>query len=443
MAVDSQSDEGRLIRQLIPLSRLSNEKFAQLCKQIDVNEVGSGHVLFQCGDNSGDFVYLLKGSVTLKTDTLNIETIKAGSEASRFALAHQTPRKVNAVADGRVRYLRLQANMVDFSLPVAYQEQPSDMLVQSIDDTDDWMSALLRLPIFLKLPPANLQKLLISLQEVNYKPGEVIVQQGDEGDYYYIIKKGHCLISRKPTPNAKEVKLGQMTDLDAFGEDALITGEPRGVTITALTDTSLFRLSKEQFNILIKKPLLEYVSYEQAQDLVDQGSILVDVRGPDEYNKYHLPHSINMPFFSFRMQLKSLNRQTPIVVICRDGRTSESAVFVLLRYRFNAVVLKGGMESIQPHIIDEVAQFTEQVDEEGHLTSAANPNMAVAATEIRTPDNDINTLRQLAQHFKARCAALEAEKKLLESKCATLAKQAALLRAELANRPNKETNRED
>src|SRR5574343_1018093 len=112
MAVDTQSDEGRLIRQLIPLSRLSNDKFALLCKQIDVNEVGSGYVLFQCGDDSGDFVYLLKGSVTLKTDTLNIETIKAGSEASRFALAHQKPRKVNAVAVGRVRYLRIVADML-------------------------------------------------------------------------------------------------------------------------------------------------------------------------------------------------------------------------------------------------------------------------------------------------------------------------------------------
>jgi CRP-like cAMP-binding protein/rhodanese-related sulfurtransferase len=435
MAVDTQSDEGRLIRQLIPLSRLSNDKFAQLCQSIEVQEVGGGHVLFQCGDASGDFVYLLKGSVTLKTDFLNIETIKAGSDSARFALAHQTPRKVNAVADGRVRFLRIPATMLDFSLPVTYQEQPSDMVVQNTEESEDWMSALLRLPIFMKLPPSNLQKILTSLQEVTYKAGEVIIEQGGEGDYYYIIKKGHCLISRKPTATAKEIKLGQMTDWDAFGEDALITGEPRGVTVSAIVETVLFRLKKDQFNQLIKQPPLEFVSYERAQELIEQGSILVDVRGPDEYNKYHLPHSINMPFFSFRMQIKSLNRQTPIVVICRDGRISESAVFVLLRYRFSAVVLKGGIESIQTHVAGEESAAVNRDSEQ--LSSAQVQKMATAATEISTPDSDVNNLRQVAQHLKARCAALEAEKKLLESKCATLAKQLALLKAELAKR-NKE-----
>ena len=35
------------------------------------------------------------------------------------------------------------------------------------DDSDDWMTALLRSPIFQRLPPVNLQKILMSLEAVH------------------------------------------------------------------------------------------------------------------------------------------------------------------------------------------------------------------------------------------------------------------------------------
>ncbi len=103
-------------------------------------------------------------------------------------------------------------------------------------DPDDWMTALLRSPIFQRLPPANLQKILMGLEAVHFKKGEIILEQGGTGDYYYLIKNGQCLLTRKPSPNAKEIKLAQLTNGDTFGEDALLSGAPRNVTITALTD---------------------------------------------------------------------------------------------------------------------------------------------------------------------------------------------------------------
>ena len=77
-------------------------------------------------------------------------------------------------------------------------------------DSDDWMTALLKSPIFQRLPPVNLQKILMSLEAVHFGKGEVILDQGGMGDYYYLIKNGKCELSRKPTPNAKEIKLAQL-----------------------------------------------------------------------------------------------------------------------------------------------------------------------------------------------------------------------------------------
>ena len=172
------------------------------------------------------------------------------------------------------------------------------MAIEEIESNpDDWMIALLRSPIFKRLPPVNVQKILMALEDVHFKKDEVILTQGSEGDYYYLIKNGECLLTRKPSPKAKEIRLAQLTTGDTFGEDALISGAVRSLTVTALTDISLLRLDRQLFLSLIKNPTLKFVNYSEMQAAIKQGSVLLDVRTPDEYVSGHLDGSINEPFF--------------------------------------------------------------------------------------------------------------------------------------------------
>jgi rhodanese-related sulfurtransferase len=223
------------------------------------------------------------------------------------------------------------------------------MMIEKIKgNSDDWMTALLRSPIFQRLPPINLQKILMKLEDVHFEQGEVILDQGSEGDYYYLIKNGQCQLSRKPSPKAKEIKLAQLATGDTFGEDALITGATRDLTVIALRDTSLLRLNKELFLSLIKEPSIKFVDYTQMQEAMKKGAILLDVRTPDEYAGGHIEGSINEPFFLLRMQLKTLDREKPFIVVCGNGKVSEAAAFLLLNNKIEVTVLKGGMANITP-----------------------------------------------------------------------------------------------
>lgn len=434
MAVDINSEEARLIRRLIPLSTMSARQFSNLCEQIQIESAEPGEYLFKRGDNDSRLYYLLEGSVNLQTEAFTVETIRADSESARFAIAHQIPRKIHAVANGRIRFLRLNANMVQSSEVTPYQENTSTMMVEELEDGDDWMTTLLRSPVFRSLPPANLQRVLMSLEEIHLKPGETVIRQGEAGDYYYIIKKGQALISRRPSPNAKEIKLAQLGDLDSFGEDALISGEPRNVSVTALTDLTLLRLGKEQFIDLIKKPTLKYIGIEELDQQIKNGAKLIDVRNPDEYKSYHLPHSVNVPFFSLRMYLKSLHRHHPIIVVCKDGRTSESAAFILHRFKFNAFVLKGGMSSVKPgELSSKPATFT--IDDGTETGNSFVPSSEIISnlSEHSGPEQKQNAdLSQVVRQLKARCNELVAEKKALELKCAALSRQIEQLKAEMA-----------
>ncbi len=433
MAVDCLSDEGRIIRQLIPLATMSSSGFEALCGLLAVEEAENGQFLFRRGDVNTDLFYLLKGSVSLQIDALKIETIKAGSDSSRFPLAHQIPRKVNGVANSRIRFLRLNADMMKFAQDAPYEESTSIMIDDELVENDDWMTTLLKSPIFRVLPPANLQKILMSMEEINVNAGSVIISQGDDGDYYYIIKKGRCLISRKPAPNAKEIKLGQLSGQDSFGEDALISGQPRNVTITAISDVSLLRLAKDKFISLIKLPVLKYISYPEVQDMLSKGAKLIDVREPDDFKKSHLPESINVPYFSLRMQLKTLNRLRPVVVVCRNGKISETVAFVLIRHKFNALVLQGGIEALSEGQL--IATIPYHVDESleiiGNYSETYEEASALHFSEEMPSHDEIQHLHQLIHDLRMRYNNVQAEKNALEHKYSTLAKHVEALEAKL------------
>jgi len=427
MAVDINSEDGQIIRKLIPLVNLPGAQFAKLCADMTVEDI-QDQALFKKGDVDPHLIYLLRGEVLLQAEGLVIEVISADSESARFALAHQIPRKIDAVANGEVRFLRLDAEVVNHPEPLVYREDNSYMVIEEPeDDPDDWMTTLLRSPIFQRLPPANLQKILISLESVRFNKGDTIVAQGDEGDYYYLVKAGKCLLTRKPSPNAKDIKLGELNNGDSFGEDALLSGEPRNVTVTALTDTSLLRLDKSQFTALIKNPSLKFVDYDELLEMLSQGAALLDVRSPDEYATGHLNESVNVPFFTLRMQLKNINREKPVIVVCGNGKASEAAAFLLLRHRFNAMILKGGMENIPRELESQTACFdiddgmetlVGQVDEQAGDESPASEDGLV-----RFLKSENEGLRKINHQLNDKCMRLEVEKEHVEEQCRSLQKQ--------------------
>lgn len=446
MTVDVNSEDGLIIRKLIPLATLPGAQFNALCAEMTIEEIQDG-CLFKKGDSVSQLVYLISGEVALQAAGLVVEVIAAGSDSARFALAHQIPRKIDAVANGRVRFLRLNADIVNNPPPLAYEDNSYMVIDETEGDPDDWMTVLLRSPIFQRLPPANLQKILMGLEAVHFKKGETILEQGGTGDYYYLIKNGQCLLTRKPSPNAKEIKLAQLGNGDTFGEDALLSGAPRNVTITALTDIVLLRLDKNRFISLIKEPSLKFVDYAGMQEAVKHGAILLDVRSQDDYEDQHLDDSINAPFFSLRMQLKTFNHDKPVVVVCRDGRISEAAAFLLLRHKINAMILAGGMEGLAPGggLATGASSLAMKPEPEDKASFAAGVRIESLPREIeqkRLIDNLVTdvpagiledqiralkleneTLRNTNQQLNDKCMKLEFDKQHAEKQCRILHKQ--------------------
>src|SRR3546814_1550563 len=92
------------------------------------------------------------------------------------------------------------------------------------------------------------------LQKFDAEPGQVIVKQGEPGDFFYVIVSGRCIVTREQ-PNQKAVRLAELDAGSCFGEEALIADERRNASVTTLTRARLMRLAKDDFRKLLNEPL--------------------------------------------------------------------------------------------------------------------------------------------------------------------------------------------
>jgi rhodanese-related sulfurtransferase len=212
---------------------------------------------------------------------------------------------------------------------------------------DDWMTMLLQTKAFHKIPPANIQAIFMRMQQINYRSGDVILKQGTEGDYFYVLTRGSAIVTRE-TPLSKDgIKLAELLVGDTFGEEALISDAKRNATITMTSDGSVMRLGKDDFKNLLNEPMLDWISYEKGQEIIAGGGVWLDVRLPSEYENHHLNNAINIPLYFIRLKMSTLDQDTNYVVCCDTGRRSSAGAYILSGRGYQAYVLQGGINEEQ------------------------------------------------------------------------------------------------
>ena len=271
----------------------------------------------------------------------------------------------------------------------------------------DWMEYLLQSPIFQKLKPANLQQILLKLEEVHYQKGEVIFNQGDVGDYFYLVREGRCTLGRKASERSKPVQLLELGENETFGEDSLLSGETRSLTVSAVTDMMLSRIDKENFINLIKIPILVYITQEEIAHEIANGAVLLDIRPGHEYANRHIQGSRNIPFFSLRLHVQELKSANKVIVVCKDGALSEAAAFVLLKQKIEVCIIKEGMSAITDLTV-------------GNLPLEDTPAIELQAPEI--------SLEQENQELQRELEILKIEMALLSKQNRILTKQTEKLK---------------
>jgi rhodanese-related sulfurtransferase len=345
-----QPAQTSLLNTLEPIAALSPGRVDELAAMCVVETVSQGLNPFRMNVvQSEQLLYLLQGDLKLIYTDGQSDELHGGSDATRHPVISDKAPLKDAVAMTDLQILRIDADLLDIMLTwdqLAGYEKGAHKSDKQRRNAGEWMESTgvfsaesLKNGIFRALPPANVEELFRRMERTPVKAGQVIIRQGDEGDYYYLIESGVATVSRSANPGHPPALVAQLQAGSAFGEEALASGNKRNANVTMQTDGVLLRLGKSDFIELLKKPLLTKVGVDEAKRMIQQGTQLLDVRTHAEFNLKHASNAINVPLHEIRESMTQLDKNKDYIAYCQSGRRAASAAFILAQSGFRVAVI--------------------------------------------------------------------------------------------------------
>lgn len=339
------------LSRLQPIGQLDEKSLAGLVPlcQVERFERGSDPLVARNWD--GKVMYLVKGQLRVDAPSGGMDIIVGGYDQALMPVRSDGHRPARTKAITDIEVLSIDEEPLDIVVTWDQVAQKSEPALTDRTSTTEWrrMSGLftmenLTLGALAELPAANIDTLLQQFESVSVNRDDVIVRQGDFGDYYYLIERGRCVVTRQIAGTS--VTLAELREGDVFGEEALLADSVRNATVTMKTDGALLRLAKDAFIRMLREPLIKRVQFAEASRRVRDGAIWVDVRFPAEFQTNGLPNAINIPLNDIRQASSVLDHEQQYIVYCQTGRRSAAAAFLLSQRGIHAMLLEGGLKAM-------------------------------------------------------------------------------------------------
>lgn len=214
-------------------------------------------------------------------------------------------------------------------------------------DSSSLMAKIRQSELFRDLPAKNLEEMFAKMETVKVKAGDSIVEQGDEGDYYYLLVTGMAQVLRQADNEDQPRVVAELNEPVGFGEEALISNAKRNATVKMTTDGIVMRLSKDAFDEYVKEPLMTWLAPIEAQDRIAKGAKWIDVRDAGDAKQGHLHGALFIPMSDIRKRMGELDKSSFYVCYCLNGRLSSTASFLLRQHGYNVGVLRGGLQALK------------------------------------------------------------------------------------------------
>lgn len=105
--------------------------------------------------------------------------------------------------------------------------------------------------LFSSLEDNDVTVVIGAMSEVTAPEGEIVINQGDEGDFLFVVETGKLDCSIKIGDTEKIV--GSCEAGGSFGELALLYMQPRSASVKAVQACVLWKLDRETFNHIVKE----------------------------------------------------------------------------------------------------------------------------------------------------------------------------------------------
>ena len=155
---------------------------------------------------------------------------------------------------------------------VAFNGQDTDPAVHIIADdmrrsATTEAEAPTHIPLFSDLSAQELVDISLLLDYRSVKTGTISFREGDPGDSMFFVSAGEVEVSRLRW--GRRIKLANLGEGELFGEMSVLTGLPRTATVTAVKNTELLLLTKENLEkIFARHPEFEAEIRREYEDRI-------------------------------------------------------------------------------------------------------------------------------------------------------------------------------
>jgi len=324
----------------IPFDGLSPSHLREIQQQVSVHRLPAGRLLFKRGQSSDKAYFLVDGELDLIDAGFTVRPFAADDDENYLAVDNYSRHTVNAISRDSATLYSIERDKLD--LLMAWTQATDLMPGEDEGEDHNWMDALLASGLFAQIAPAKLHALFVKFQPREVELGETVIREGESGDTFYVVKRGKAMVSRTDTGGDQPV-----AGLGAgrfFGEDALISDQPRNATVTMTSDGELMCLDKADFQAILQASVIRRLTEDQLEDRVLEGErahVLIDVRLPMEARHDLIPGARNLPLQQLRQQATRLEKEFTYI-LCAEGRRSELGAYILSEAGLDAYVLDRG-----------------------------------------------------------------------------------------------------
>lgn len=345
---------------------LTKEERRLLIDAMKADTVPAGTIIIAQGD-IGDYFYVVEdGQISFAVDGNHVGACTRGASFGELALLYNCPRAATCIANTNCRLWKVDQRTFRYMLAnnnASQQKDTIDVLrkVQFLADLDESM----------------LIKIADALTTVSFQAGERIINKGDVGEVFYILKEGRVRVHDIGFGDSQYVDqiLGPG---DFFGERALLTGDPRLANITAETASVTLCLSRETFEktlgplqdlidhamkkrVLMGVPIFansNFQPYEMSRltDLVtevtfQQGELLAEEGQPAQQNLYII-RSGKIVVANENGMINNLTQGDYFgesLIVAEDGAVSQQTITAEVQTSCG-VLTRSAIESVIGHI---------------------------------------------------------------------------------------------
>lgn len=328
-----------LLSRLEPLSSLSRMRIDELLTQCRAETLPAGSTVFREGDTDNQAIYLLRGKLMLANNAADQDLVlDAGSEDAKHPVADKQPRQLTAVTASTVDLVRLDNDLIEMMMTW-------DEMAELPEANAEPGLLANKTSAFQNLPPANFEKIHQRMEPVRVAAGDVIMKEGDPGDYYYLVETGAAVVTRQGAGGL--MTIAELGPGDSMGEEALVSSNPRNATVTMKTAGKLLRLDQASFNELMREPMVSWIDLKKAKAMVSGGKAKwLDVRTISEFRHARVTDAVFCPLRDIRRQVDRLDKNSQHICYCKTGTRSSAAAYLLNERGLTAHALKGGLQAL-------------------------------------------------------------------------------------------------